>query len=531
MSENITPTNEDANPDSPHDVDAPDVLDTSGAGGPFIPSSATGPSDPPDAGGGTGGPPTGGGGSTQPATEEFIVEIELVPGVENIDELLSSISGLESTAGADAPQESDLARAARKYGLIEAQPVFTSEEVERHRARIDASREDSPPSVDPGHSPEELTESELLARLRRYITLRFPPGTSVDAVLAELRALPQVKSAAVVPQMAPPSLPNDPFIGVGDLPVDVAAGQIQRQWYLHRTRVPQAWELGLGENVVIADVDFGCRVTHRELAGAIEHTHNSYDGTDTVICGDDVGHGTGVLGIAGARSDSRGLAGYAPKAALWAIQGDSGCNPRITNSPWKDAINHVLDTDSGGRRKVVLIELETRPVAGNCEQLSWIRDLIRLAILQNCVVVVAAGNGDRPVNVSDNNIPFEPTGSILVGGTLADGLNNKRARFSNYGPEVVVSAPGDQLHDVTCGPSSDTAYRNDFGGTSGAAAKVAGTVALMLSVNRHLTHAQVREILRTTGSPIITDPEPHKKVGVFLNAGAAVEEAHNRLNN
>jgi len=532
MSENNIPTNEDtSNPESPDDSEPPDVLDTSGAGGPFIPSSATpGPFDPPDTAGGSGGPPSGGGEPqpAPPATEEFIVEVELAPGVENIDELLSSITGLESTAGADAPQESDFARSARAHGLIQAQPVFTSEEVERHRARIDASRGEAPESVAAGHSPEELTESELLARLRSYITLRFPPGTSVAAVLAELRALPQVKSAAVVPQVAPPSIPNDPFIGVGELPVDVAEGQIQRQWYLHRTRVPQAWELGLGEDVIIADIDFGCRVTHREFVGAIEHTHNSYDGTDKVICGDEVGHGTGVLGIAGARSDGRGLAGYAPKAILWAIQGDFGCKPRITNSPWKDAISHVLDTDAGGRRKVILIELETRPIAGNCEQVASIRDMIRLAILQNCVVVVPAGNGERAANVDDNNIPFQPTGSILVGGTLADGEKNKRAPYSNHGPEVVVSAPGHELHDVTCSAKEDTAYRNDFGGTSGAAAKVAGTVALMLSVNPKLTHAQVREILRTTGSQIIT--EPNKKVGVFLNAGAAVQEAHNRLN-
>jgi subtilisin family serine protease len=540
MSENNTPTNEDAsNPDSSSTSDPPDVLDTSGEGGPYIPSSATpGASDPSDVGGGAGGPHTGGGGPqpAPPATEEFIVEVELAPGVDNIDELLSSITGLESTAGADAPQESDFARAARAHGLIEAQPVFTREEVERHRARIDAARESSLESVAAGGSPEGSSESDPLSRLTSYITLRFPAGTSVAEVLAELRALPQVKSAAVVPQAAPPSLPNDPFIGVGELPVDVAAGLIQRQWYLHRTRVPQAWELGRaagvgrGAGVVIADVDFGCRVTHREFVGAIEHTHNSYDGTDQVICGDEVGHGTGVLGIAGARSDGKGLAGYAPDATLWAIQGDFGCKPRITETPWKDAINHVLDTDSGGRRKVILIELETKPLAGNYEQVSSIRDMIRLAILQNCVVVVTAGNGDRPANENDNNQPFEPTGSILVGGTLADGEKNKRAPYSNYGPEVVVSAPGDKLHDVTCSPKSDTAYRNDFGGTSGAAAKVAGTVALMLSVNPKLTHAEVREILGTTGSQIITD-DPDKRIGVFLNAEAAVLEARNRLNN
>jgi subtilisin family serine protease len=62
---------------------------------------------------------------------------------------------------------------------------------------------------------------------------------------------------------------------------------------------------------------------------------------------------------------------------------------------------------------------------------------------------------------------------------------------------------------------------------------VAGTVALMLSVNPNLTHDEVRDILRTTGSPITpeSDSDTEKPIGVFLNAEAAVLEARNRLDN
>ncbi|HSD45344.1 MAG TPA: S8/S53 family peptidase, partial [Pyrinomonadaceae bacterium] len=298
----------------------------------------------------------------------------------------------------------------------------------------------------------------------------------------------------------------------------------------HRTRVPQAWQFGLGAGVVIADVDFGCLVSHRDLIGAITHTYNSFDGTNDVSCGEKKGHGTGVLGIAGARADGLGLAGYAPAAELWSIQGNTGCHPSITDKPWSAAIDHILDRPvPTGTRKVILVELETRRRGGNFEQVPSIARAIREAIAQNCVVVVTAGNGDRPVNLTDNDEPFEPTGSILVGATIFDTAVNIRADFSNHGPEVVVSAPGDEVHDVTCSARDDTSYRNGFGGTSGAAAKVAGTVALMLSVNPHLTHEEVREILRTTGSQIIT--ASNRKVGNFLDAGAAVLEARNRLAN
>lgn len=522
MSENITPPNEDASSSD----SSPAVLDTSGAGGPFIPTKP-GPIDPPDSTGGPGGPSEPH--TTPPPVEEFVIEVELGPGVENIDALLSALNSPDPTAGSTGP-ESAFAAVAQTHGLIEAQPVSTREEVERDQARINALRDRALESGAPESPFEQSSRLERLSRLSSYISLRFPPGTSVDAVLAQLNALPQVKRAAVLPELAPPSFPTDVMIGTSgsQVQVDPQTG-IQRQWYLHRTRVPQAWQLARGADVVIADVDFGCRVTHRDLVGAIERTHNAFDRTDVLTFLDKGGHGTAVLGIAGARSNGEGIAGYAPDAKLWAIQGNTGTSPRKTDTPWSDAIRFVRETDAGERRKVLLVELQTSPLAGNSEQVGSINQAIRQAIAENCVVVVAAGNGDRRADRDDAGHPFDATGSILVGATIFDAVN-RRARFSNFGPTVVVSAPGDEIRDVTCGPSADNAYRNDFGGTSGAAAKVAGAVALMLSVNRFLTHDQVRDILRATGSQIILD-DPDKPIGVFLNTEAAVLEAQNRLNN
>ena len=123
-----------------------------------------------------------------------------------------------------------------------------------------------------------------------------------------------------------------------------------------------------------------------------------------------------------------------------------------------------------------------------------------------------------------NSIP--ETGSILVGATAYDPAVNPRAGFSNYGPRIVVSAPGDTDHDLTCGSSSDSDYRNGFGGTSGATPKVAATAALMVAVNRDLTQAEIRTILHSTGSAIVTAVE--KPVGTFLDSEAAVGEARRR---
>jgi subtilisin family serine protease len=87
----------------------------------------------------------------------------------------------------------------------------------------------------------------------------------------------------------------------------------------------------------------------------------------------------------------------------------------------------------------------------------------------------------------------------------------------------VVCAPGDSAHDLTANSASDSAYRNDFGGTSGATPKVAGTAALMLAANPGLSHADVRRILSVTGAAVT--PDPGKDVGTFLDAEAAVKQA------
>lgn len=171
---------------------------------------------------------------------------------------------------------------------------------------------------------------------------------------------------------------------------------------------------------------------------------------------------------------------------------------------------------------VINLEVQTANY-GNYEMAPAVNLAIRNAIAKGIVVCVAAGNGNKDAGVDDEGNPIPPTGSILVGATQYDPVSNIRAWFSNYGPRIVVSAPGDQNHDVTCSNSSNDAYRNGFGGTSGATPKVSGTVALMLDANPSLTHDQIKQILASTGSPV--PATGGKSIGVFLDTAAAVQAA------
>lgn len=459
------------------------------------------------------------------APGDLIVEVEFAPGAQDVATALAADSSqfFAGAAQASAPG-GQLAGVLHQFGMRDARAVFSPERIARDQEEVTRLRA---AAVTGAATPEQLGARERLPGLSQYVRLRFPAGTPAREVTAALRRLPEVVAAVRVPRALPPEMaqmPADPLIGDGSAPVRNPATGLESQWYLHRTRAPQAWRHARGANVVVADIDWGFRTTHRDLR-EIERKYNAVDGGSDVTRGSHAAHGTAVMGIAAARSNASGIAGYAPEASLWAIQGDSAPGATIFTEPWAEGIDYVRRTDAGGRRKVIILEVQTGEY-GNYEQVPSVHRAVRAAIADGCVVCVAAGNGNRAADRTDDGDPFDPTGSILVGATAYDPGENRRASFSNFGSRIVVSAPGDPDHDLTCGQASDTAYRNGFGGTSGATPKVAGTAALMLSVHPRLTHADVRDILAATGSPVAEDPG--KPVGVFLNTAAAVAEALRR---
>jgi subtilisin family serine protease len=361
--------------------------------------------------------------------------------------------------------------------------------------------------------------------LSRFVDLHFPADADVETILRELRALPEVELARECGFM-PAAFPTDPLVGGSDQLASDPVTAIEFQWYLFRCAVDRAWARVTGKGVVIADVDAGFFPEHQALVAKVElnHAHNSFDGSSDVTAGAQTNHGTAVLGLAGAASNNLGIVGVAFDAGLWPIQTDAGKGAKKPGDPIANAIDWVVGEKSGGRRVVVIVESQT-VTKRNCEQVPAVNAAIRHAISQGFIVCVAAGNGDCDAGIADDGSAIPPTGSILVGATAYDPAANPRAAVggeaSNWGPRIVVSAPGDRNHDVTCDTGSIDSYRNDFGGTSGAAAKVAGVIALMLEANPRLTHEQIKEILVSTGSPLPTD----KPIGAFLNAEGAVATA------
>jgi hypothetical protein len=369
---------------------------------------------------------------------DVFVDIQLAPGALSLrDPLTGDTAALFGAAelGSSASQ-GGLIAVLRRYRLLEARALHDDQQVQEDEQQTNALRQAAAMGT---VSTERLAAREQVPSKASLVRLRFPPGTSIPAVKESLRQVPEVEKAEWVPRAAPPmalavALPSDPLIGspTAGIAAD-SVTQLETQWYLHRTRVLQAWRYSRGERVIIADLDWGFRLSHQEFTGAIERKYNAVAGDDDVIHGAHAAHGTAVLGIAGARANGLGMAGYAPGGVLWAIQADSSRSQQVFQEPWAEAIDFVRRTDSGGRRKVILLEVQTSPALGNYEQVLPVHRAIRAAIADDCVVCVAAGNGNRPADRNDFGEPFDPTGSILVGATAYHETQNKRAGFSNYG--------------------------------------------------------------------------------------------------
>lgn len=376
------------------------------------------------------------------------------------------------------------------------------------------------------YSKKDALETYFHEGRDRFVTFKFSQEDDILAIAKELKALPEIDRAVAVPLLAPPSQPlEEPFAGSSDQVVRMCgpSGCLTNQWYLFRCGVPDAWAepaSASGNGVVIADIDWGFDLSHPDLINT-ELTKNVIRDSPNVSDGNLLWHGNGVLGLAGAAVNAEGMAGIAYEATLWAIQAATGAiNIPVDPECWVAAIHFVRVTQATGR-KIIILELQSAKFS-NPEMILTISHEIKLAIEDQIVVCVPAGNGNRYEDAGrdDQGLAIPETGSIVVGATVFHPQKNLRAG-SNGGSRVTVYAPGDSECDLTCGLRKG--YRDHFGGTSGATAKVAGIVALMLEKNDLLTPDQIRYILAQSQKPVVDEND--NRVGVLVDATQAVSAA------
>ncbi|MGB9364571.1 MAG: S8 family serine peptidase [Xanthobacteraceae bacterium] len=303
---------------------------------------------------------------------------------------------------------------------------------------------------------------------------------------------------------------------------------INAQWHLGVVDIRKAWETTQGKGVVVAVLDDGVDVAHPNLKSNIKRNPDPNESRDkfgrdffvgddapdhfdpnpkrfrapfNAMAGNDI-HGTCCAGVAAAGGDG-GVFGAAPEAKILPVK-VFHADDLATESRVADAIRYasrfgdILSCSWSGP--------ESPDIQFALQEAGAGRDG------KGCPVFCATGNNFA------TTVAFPARSSFSIGvGASTD--QEKRANYSNQGPEVSIVAPssggakgifttdvstsnrGFNIGEAAAG-GTDGLNTNSFGGTSSATPLVAGIAALMLSARPDLTRDEVRTILQDTAVKI-----------------------------
>jgi len=277
----------------------------------------------------------------------------------------------------------------------------------------------------------------------------------------------------------------------------------------------QPWPGVTGRNVRVADLEYSWDPEHEDLGSTVDAVTLGWNSETWAF------HGNAVLGVVLAQDNGYGITGIAPEAEPVVVF------PYAAEDDYDLAVQIAASAEVLEPGDVLLIEQQAW-ANGNYAPVSVepvIHDAIEWLVDQGIVVVEAAGNGGQSLDDEGFEGWFDRAqrdhGGILVGGGASplDGDYALRSWTggSNYGGRVdvqgwysyttVSATTGAYLPDLFYGDSDDRqAYTTQFGGTSGAAAMVAGVAAAFQSAAIELTGSpwaprDLRALMISTGNP------------------------------
>ena len=450
---------------------------------------------------------------TAPTSGEYFVEVYAFSGFSNYQ---LSIGVAASQVPAHAGNRSSQAPIIAGELLVQYQDATVLGEagIKRRAERLDMSIE----RATPGRSA--LNRFDLKRQNFGAMTMTRANRMSSERserfqTLMKLKAMSKdksVKQAEPNYRYTAQAIPNDP--------------DYIKQWHYPLINLPQAWDSSIGTGAIVAVLDTGVYLAHEDLAANliagydfISETSNALDGGGIDANPDDPGdgglsgssswHGTHVAGtIAAVTNNNKGVAGVAYGAKIMPLRvlgATGGSSYDIQQALYYAA---GLPNDSGTvpaqRAHIANLSLGCQNCFSSAE--AAVYQEVRNAGL---IVVAASGN-------DNSGEPGYPASYSSVISVAATDRFDARAPYSNYGPNVFVSAPGgSQRSGLTNGvlstlveqsASSRRSGYEFYQGTSMATPHVAGVAALMVSIYPSLSPAEFEQAI--SSGAIVKDVGP-----------------------
>jgi subtilisin family serine protease len=277
-----------------------------------------------------------------------------------------------------------------------------------------------------------------------------------------------------------------------------------KQWYLPKIRLPEAWEFSRGSaDVTVAVVDTGIHASHIELndgrvIGGYDTINNQSILTNTNS--DDNGHGTAVAGVIGAiPNNGRGISGINWSVKIMPIKAlkEDGTGDIATVSA-----GIVWAADHGAN----IINLSIGGQGFGMDQ--TLNNAIAYAYNKGALIVSAAGND---LSVNGINLDINPVfpicsdqGKNMVLGVAASDINDSKASFSNFSINCVdIVAPGKKILTTAYLPSDPSNNLLIYAsGTSLATPVVSGVAALIKAAHPNYSSQEIVKIILSTADNI-----------------------------
>jgi type VII secretion-associated serine protease mycosin len=300
-------------------------------------------------------------------------------------------------------------------------------------------------------------------------------------------------------------------LSVGALPAQAQTVR-QLQWHVDAMRLPEAWKISKGAGITVAVIDTGVDRTIPDLKGQVVDGKSFTYPVDSPY-DDKIGHGTGMSSLiagTGVSEGGTGAIGVAPKAKILPIRILN--DPRDTNEA-ASAESFTLELDKALRfaadsqARIINISQAVPATSLRPEDISGLQDAVDYARSKDKLII--AGSGNSGEHGSPKQYPAASRG--VVGAGALD-QNGKALPLSNKGPEVDLSAVGDNISKA-CPSGIRPHCVNTSSGTSDASALTSGSAALVWSAHPSWTANQVLRVLLNTASKPTDGAERNDAIG------------------